>query len=46
MVGLDNIAANRQAKAGTAEPRGIGAGLGREEGLEDAPQVPGAMPTP
>src|SRR5208282_4602158 len=40
VVGLDDIAANRQAEAGAAQARGVGAGLGREERFEDAPQVP------
>ena len=39
VMGLDDIAANRQAQAGAAQARRVGAGLGREEGLEDAPQV-------
>ena len=39
VVGLDDVAADGQAQPGAAQPRGVGAGLGREEGLEDPPQV-------
>ena len=39
MVGLDDVAADRQAQAGAPQARGVGAGLGGEERLEDPPQV-------
>ena len=38
-MGLDNISANRKAKAAAAQARGVGAGLGREEGFENPPEV-------
>ena len=46
-MGLDDVAADRQAQAGPPQARVVGAGLGREERLEDAPAGPaGAIPTP
>ena len=41
VVGFDDVSADGEAEAGAAEARGIGAGLGGEEGFEDAPEVGG-----